>query len=237
MCRRQAGLRYGRPVPSDVDAMVARWRSWIEEPIRHDVIGMHFRRMVWREVNDILGANPDVADLPSAFWDFYHENYAAAQAISIRRQADRDKRTCSLAVLIEGMRDNAERFTRGYYVGLLDEHQAHDELMMQRAHSDFDRLAGPGDHLDPDVPARDLAALRNDAKRVSVYVNEHLAHDMGEPTVADPPTFADLHAAIDSVGEIFRKYAVARAGAWWATFEPAIQYDWRAIFRVPWLAS
>jgi hypothetical protein len=32
-----------------------------------------------------------------------------------------------------------------------------------------------------------------------VSVNEHVAHDMAEPTLAGMPTYADLDAAIDSV--------------------------------------
>jgi hypothetical protein len=41
--------------------------------------------------------------------------------------------------------------------------------------------------------------LQNDAHRLRVSVNEHVAHDMAEPTLAGMPTYADLDAAIDSV--------------------------------------
>lgn len=221
---------------SDVGAQVAKWRSWIEKDIRSDVVGMHFKRMIWREVQEMVAANPEVGDVPSAFWDFYGENYAAAQAIAVRRQADRDARTCSLARLIKEMQDNAELLTRDYYVGLLGE-RTDSDLLVKRANSDFDRLAGSGDHLDPEIPARDFEVLQNDAHRLRIYVNEHVAHDMAEPTLPEMPTYADLHAAIDSVGEIFKKYAVTLTGGWWATLEPAIQGDWKAIFRVPWLPS
>jgi AbiU2 len=221
---------------SDVGAQVAKWRSWIEKDIRSDVVGMHFKRMIWREVQEMVAANPEVGEVPSAFWDFYGENYAAAQAIAVRRQADRDARTCSLARLIKEMQADAELLTRDYYVGLLDE-RTDSDLLVKRANSDFDRLAGSGDHLDPEIPARDFEVLQNDAHRLRIYVNEHVAHDMAEPTLPEMPTYADLHAAIDSVGEIFKKYAVTLTGGWWATLEPAIQGDWKAIFRVPWLSS
>jgi hypothetical protein len=221
---------------SDVGAQVAKWRSWIEKDIRSDVVGMHFKRMIWREVQEMVAANPEVGEVPSAFWDFYGENYAAAQAIAVRRQADRDARTCSLARLIKEMQADAELLTRDYYVGLLDE-RTDSDLLVKRANSDFDRLAGSGDHLDPEIPARDFEVLQNDAHRLRIYVNEHVAHDMAEPTLPEMPTYADLHAAIDSVGEIFKKYAVTLTGGWWATLEPAIQGDWKAIFRVPWLPS
>jgi hypothetical protein len=108
-------------VETEVDAIVARWRSWVEGPIRGDVVGMNFRRMIWREVNGMLEANPEVGQAPSAFWDFYGENYGAAQGIAIRRQADTNRRACSLGLLIKEMRENAERLTRDDYIGLLGE--------------------------------------------------------------------------------------------------------------------
>jgi len=57
-----------------------------------------------------------------------------------------------------------------------------------------------------------------------------------KPTVAELPTFADLHAAIDAMGAIFKKYAAILTGRIYA-LEPFIERDWEAIFRVPWLSS
>lgn len=65
---RQDGYR--RAVSSDLKAALENWRGWITGPIRSDVIGMHHRRFIWRRVGEIAGANPDVGDRPSAFWDF-----------------------------------------------------------------------------------------------------------------------------------------------------------------------
>ncbi len=221
------------PVEAEVDAMVAKWRSWVEGPIRGDVVGMSFRRMIWSEINGMLEVNPEVGQAPSAFWDFYGENYGAAQGIAIRRQADANRRACSLGLLIKEMRENAERLTRDDYTGLLGERLG-DHLMVERMRSGFDQLAGPRQHLDRQIPDRDLEALQRAARQVRVYVDEHLAHDMAEPRVAQPLTFADVHTAIDSISELFKKYAVTLTGAWWAELEPVIQGDWKAILRVPW---
>jgi hypothetical protein len=189
--------------------------------------------MIWRRVGEIVNANEQVADLPSAFWDFHQMNYAATQAIAIRRQADRDPRTCSLALLIKQMAENAEALTRESYVGLFDQD---NDLMVQRGHAGFDQIADDtGDHLDPEVAYADYEALQDAAKHVRAYVDQHLAHDDAEPTVGEMLTFGDLHAVIDAIGTTCRKYAVALTAGWWATWEPVIQDDWEAIFRVPWL--
>lgn len=220
---------------ANLDATVAKWRSWIDGPIRSDVVGMHFKRLIWREIAAMMDANPTVGEIPSAFWDFHQENYAVAQAIAVRRQADRDARTCSLAVLIGEMRDNAELLTRADHIGLLGD-RADDELMRQRANAGFTALAGGGDHLDPTIAASDLVALENAADRVRTYVNQHVAHDQAHPTMTEAPTFGDLHEAIDAVGRVFQKIAVALTGGW-NVLEPVIQGDWQAIFRVPWISS
>jgi hypothetical protein len=222
-------------VSADVDATVAKWRSWIEGPIRSDVVSMHFKRLIWREVAAMMSANPTVGEIPSAFWDFHQENYAVAQAIAIRRQADRDPRTCSLAVLIGEMHNNAELLTREDHLGLLGD-RATDELMTQRANAGFTELAGGGDHLDLTIAGNDLATLKSAAERVRTYVNQHVAHDQANPTMTVAPTFGDLHEAIDAIGKIFQKIAVTLTGGW-NELEPVIQGDWQAIFRVPWISS
>ena len=48
-------------------------------------------------------------------------------------------------------------------------------------------------------------------------------------------TYEELNAAIETVADLVKKYTSflkAEAIAW---FEPAIQIDWTAIFRQPWI--
>jgi hypothetical protein len=178
-----------------LDPKVARWREWIEGPIKNDVIGMHHRRQVWRELGEITDANPELAAMPSAFWEYATETYAATQAIAIRRQADLTRGTCSLARLISEIRTNATRLTREYFVGLWGQQ---DEWRLIEAHRAFSALAG-GDHqhLIARVPADDLARLGQESSAMKTYVDEHVAHDAAEPT-ADLPTFGEMNSAIDT---------------------------------------
>jgi hypothetical protein len=219
---------------TDLAADLERWRGWITGPIRSDLIGMHHRRFIWRRIGEITEANPEVGDQPSAFWDFLAQTYAATQAIAIRRQADTNPHVSSLALVIKQMRDNAQALTRDSYVGLFDQS---DDLLVQRGHQGFDGLAGGGDHLDPEIPRADLLALQQAARQVRLYADQHIAHAMANPTMQEMPTYADLHGAIDAIGEICRKYTVALTAGWWLTWEPVIQGDWQAIFRVAWLPA
>jgi hypothetical protein len=86
--------------------------------------------------------------------------------------------------------------------------------------------------FDATTARSDAATLESAADAVKGYVDEHLAHDAAEPTVAIAPTFKDLHESIDVICATFQQYAVTLTGAWWA-FDGLIQDDWRAIFRAP----
>ena len=72
--------------------------------------------------------------------------------------------------------------------------------------------------------------------RWRVYVNEYVAH-RAEIQAAEIPTFADLHGAMDAVGEIVGKYASLLKAEMLAELTPQIQEDWLAPFRQPWLVE
>ena len=219
------------PVPEKVQ----KWRRWIDEDIRPNVVGMYFRRQIWVAVNDILETSP-VGQMPSAFWDLYHEGYAAAQGIAIRRQGDDDRNVSWLRRLIGEMSRSADQLTRDGYVALLDENQAKDPLMVQRANRDWNLFADDqGNRFSRAIALADATELEQAAARVNVYVNEHLAHDMADPTVEATLTWDELHSAIDMIGSKYQKYAAILTGSVVFLNDMPILGDWEAIFRVPWI--
>jgi hypothetical protein len=219
-----------------VPAQVRQWRSWIHGDIYSEVMGMFLRRKMWLDVDQMLGANPSVGLMPSSFWNFYHGNYAAAQSIAIRRQADKRGDTSSLWRLLRDIARKPDLLTREVYVSLLSEEQARDELMVERANRGWEKWAdSAGRRFDATIASADARELERVAQSVKVYVDQHLAHDATAPTVALPPTFGELHAAIDSIAETFRKYALLLTGAWWDLDAVMQEGDWRAIFRKAWI--
>lgn len=102
---------------------------------------MFLRRKMWLDVDQMLGANPSEGLMPSSFWNFYHSNYAAAQSIAIRRQADKRGDTSSLWRLLKDIARKPDLLTREVYVALLSEEQARDELMVERANRGWEKWA------------------------------------------------------------------------------------------------
>lgn len=123
-----------------VPEQLQKWRRWTGEDIYGDVREMHFRRMIWREVGKMLDANP-VGHVVSSFWDFYHANYAEAQAVAVRRQADVRRGTSSLRRLLDEIAGNPSLLTREGYVSLLGE-RGRNELLVQRMHRDWESVGG-----------------------------------------------------------------------------------------------
>jgi hypothetical protein len=105
---------------------------------------------------------------------------------------------------------------------------------VRQANGAFIGWRARGRILDPAIARRDLEALQVAARKVRLYVDQHVAHDQTEPTAA-LPTFEELHAAIDTIGEIFKRYTAVLTAGSYVSLEPFIQSDWKAIFRVAWL--
>jgi len=71
-------------------------------------------------------------------------------------------------------------------------------------------------------------------EKVKVYVDQHLAHRDQKPT-KDIPTFDAIHAALDELGNMFRKYHTLLTAADRIVMVPVPNPGWYLPFTVPWL--
>jgi hypothetical protein len=76
--------------------------------------------------------------------------------------------------------------------------------------------------------------LRGTGEVVERYANEAVAH-LADERRHDAPTFADLNAAIDSIGALMQRYSLLLKAHSVVDLEPAIQHDWKAPFRQAWI--
>jgi hypothetical protein len=112
-----------------------------------------------------------------------------------------------------------------------------DPHFVAEANSNFDRFAGQGRaYIDPGAVRDDIARLDEAAATIRRYADEAVAH-AAEHVSGEVPTWADLHAAIDVVGELLQKYySLLTASSIWMML-PTIHEDWLAPFRQPWLSE
>lgn len=204
-------------------------------------------------MGEMVRANPTLRGAESYLWEFLFDTYATTQASAVRRQADIGERAASLGRLIFEMGNSSHLLTREWWISLWRE--GHDDTYWQRIAEDAwaKEFGGKvGVHLDPAIPIADLQSLQQGLRSTKEFVDRNVAHldarsiatrkEPPTPTPPDAPTRrgADLtlnqvHDAIDLTGGLFRKYGNLITAASWGDLTPALQHDWEAVFRIPWI--
>lgn len=208
------------------DKRYQRWAEWLEV-VTNETYSLFLYRHYFRG----LGEMTQQADLPpSGFFPALDRWYVTTQAVGVRRQVDRTRRVVSLWRLLSAISAHPEVMTRQRHVGLWGA----DPDFQREGHRAFDGLSGGGET----IPSRDAAADRDHlvavARPVEVLVNEAFAH-RSETPLNEKVTYAQLHAAIDVIGELLRKYTLLLRASSFYSLLPTDQVDWKAPFRVPWL--
>ena len=136
-----------------------------------------------------------------------------------------------MAGLLEEMIATPEVLTRTYYVGFYK-----GSVVEQFANKDFDKFAIQGaPHIDPALVAADLEKLRFASKRCEDFADKRLAHrDKREPK--ELPTYDEVDACIDVLDNLYVRYLLLFRASNMTSLLAEMQYDWEAVFRVPWIS-
>jgi hypothetical protein len=216
-----------KPMPPD--SRVEKWKRWIENEIRAEVLGMNNHRAIYEEVGRIVAEHGELP--PSHFFNFLRDTYAASQALAIRRQAEVGRRVISLGTLLDEIAGDPERLSRGWFLSHYDSYSKED--LGEPAWAE--KFGGKvGEHIDPDLVRADLDELHDGTAKTKDLVDKHLAHTDKKP-LKSPPTFKELHDAVETVNSQFKKYVLLLTVSSYATLVPVVQFDWLAIFREPWI--
>jgi hypothetical protein len=208
----------------NADGLHARWADSLQR-ITQETHALFHYRFLWRRLGEITEA----ANLPpSVIFDALGVWYASTLATGVRRQVDARKDALSLRRLLEDLGRNRDVVTRARYVVMWPEPD------VVAAFRSFDRFSNGGDILDKSVIEADVRALITAIEPVKRHVDHAIAHTARAGERATP-TYADLNAAIDLIGELVRKYTSFLEAKTIYQMEPIIQDDWEAVFRQPWL--
>jgi hypothetical protein len=134
----------------------------------------------------------------------------------------------SLARLLTEIVKHPHVLSRKRFVGLYQ-----PDLQNVIAHTQFDRYVAAGaSHIDPTVVRTELDDLCKSTKDVERYGTKRVAHydDKGPKNI---PTFQELDDALDLIHTLRIKYLFLLRAVTYN--EPVWAYDWKAIFRVPWM--
>jgi AbiU2 len=78
-----------------------------------------------------------------------------------------------------------------------------------------------------------LHRLEEIGKPIKRYVDKRLAHT-DEAELSEVPTYAELNAALDELGDLLKKYTSLLEAAALAAVSPIHQANWQQAFTVPW---
>jgi hypothetical protein len=98
------------------DQRIEKWRSWIDDRIKHEVITMHLRWDTWSQVQKMLATN---RALPNSYWwEFMADTYGSTQAVAVRRQLDTHRDVASLGKLVAEIAQEPQIITKEFWLNL-----------------------------------------------------------------------------------------------------------------------
>lgn len=221
---------------ADLRSLTPEWpgppSSWIQliKRIDNEVTTLLSSRETWQAFRDVAALSPVVQAQPYfALW--VSDLYGPAQALGVRKMADGDMRSGSLAQLLRKLAAEPEAITREWFIG------GCEVAMAFRLDETFTGIADPEvtGHLDKSIPTNDLAALRKATARLGKYVNQHVAHAQLVPD-AGIPTYKELDSALDFISQLLRKYLLLLTRGDRVQGPAIHQEPWQRVFSEPWLA-
>ena len=211
--------------------VLTKWKNWLTDIIEEDVRDLVLSKHTFLEVSKIFNDNPELKP-QNLFYGYLGRTYTSHMAIVVRRQVKIGKDSISFARLLQEMVDNPNVVTRKYFVGLYKNSGAKNY-----ADSDFNKFADSGSaHIKPSLVCDDLSKLRLMAKRCEDFADKRVAHrDKRQPK--ELPTYNELDDVVDFFDGLYCKYCQLLTGAGMESLLPIIQYDWKEIFRIPWIPN
>ncbi len=211
-----------------MDYKLQKWLHWIEI-IKGEVQDLVVAKHTFHEVQGMIRDNPHLHQ-HSSFYNYLARTYVSHVVIGIRRQIKCDNQSISMTRLFKEMIDSPQTLPRIYYTA-----KYMGSVVESLADRDFDKFAVPGGpHIDPNLISSDRANLQAASKCCEDFADKRIAHrDTREPK--ELTTFNEVDACIDLLDELYVKYHLLFHAGAMDTLLPTWQYDWKTIFRVPWL--
>jgi len=206
-----------------------KWLKWIEI-IHKDAEDLLQSQYIFSQYIEIVKNNPTI-QRPEDFHWWVRNNYVSYVAISIRRQVEyKDQDIISLGKLLNELKQNPEIISREWFKSLYK-----GSIAADWADSDFNRVAGSGDHFDAKIAEKDLSSLILLAEGITKFADRKIAHSSKQPVPI--VKFAEVDSFIKEFEEILKKYILLFTAAGFETLRPIYQYDWEIIFTHKWIVE
>lgn len=213
-----------------MDPKLTKWIRWLK--IIHDEIQqLILAKDTFWEVQEIIKSNKKI-QIPSYFYQYLGNTYVSHSVVGMRRQLKVDSQSISFAGLLTEISENPQLLSRKYYKGLYA-----GSNVEAYADRDFDKFSGNGAaHIPKQLVVDDLKLLRDSGLKLEEYADRRVTH-RDKRNVNSPPLFKDGDAFIDLLDKLYVKYHFYFHASHMDSLMPTYQYDWKAVFREPWISS
>ena len=205
---------------------IIQWQNWLGQ-IEVELVQLVWSKSVYLDWYKIVTDNPEISQ-NNHFWEWLEKNHVESTLMGIRRQTDSGSHAISMIKLIRDIEKNSSLLNRVFYQSLYPPELQH------LADEQFDNILGPkSDHYPQTSAKEDVCSLEILGKSVRSYINRRLAHFDRRPP-SSVGTLDDLHQGITTLETLFSGYRLvlkAESGP----LLPIVEYDWKAIFSVPWI--
>jgi hypothetical protein len=206
--------------------------GWLDI-VAGEVVELLINNYVFWEVQKVIGANQKLQHTESIFFEWMVSVFAHSAAVGMRRQADLDDQSVSLHRLLVELQKYPHLVTREYHRNLYKNGSARVQPLVDIA---FDNYVGPGcTQLDPARIQKDIDLLGVASKKIHHYTDRIVAHYDQKGLKQPVPTFHDLSNCLLEMDELVLKYSELMKGEAKTTLLPTFMYDWKSIFRIPWI--
>jgi hypothetical protein len=215
----------------------ARARDWLKT-LTGQVLRLRMDHRIWTEVQEVIKANPEL-HRPSEFYRWMRDMYVSGISMAIRRLTDDHTRSVSFFRFLKLVKGNPGLVSRRRYRKLFKDDDVFVEQLRELGlendypNDDYTRLVGGGKQPTPDQVQAELDEMRRLTEKIVALADTTVAHhDRERP--AELPTFADVEVAIQLFERLLKRYRLLFDATSMST-DTTFQYDWKAIFRTPWI--
>jgi hypothetical protein len=206
----------------------ADWAEKITGPIHDDIMTLHHNRYIWKSLLAMLEQNPD-AVFHSAVNGWLSRLYSTTQAVGIRRQAATGSGDITLANVLKQIASSPRKVTLEQFLALTPNLDA--KVLTKQWEANWQ--SGGKNFMDSARVKADQVRLEEASAAVHHYVNKRIAH-LDKVVNAPPLTYDDINGALDTLGDVFKRYYRLLTGDQLAQLTPAMGRTWTQAFEFPW---
>ena len=205
--------------------------------IERDITDLVIDDHVFWQIQDLFKNNKELRETPSIINQWMASAFIQSTAIGIRRQTDKNPQSISFYRVLTELKAYPSLASRAYHVSLYHNGSFPSERDDDMGNHTYDKIIGGGSaEPSPDQIQEDIDKLAATVQKINKYVNKRIAH-YDEGAFNAIPKFDDLKECLSAFEDLIKKYKLLLTATSLSRLLPTPQYDWQAVFRIPWLPA